>query len=68
MNPSILQIIQNYINTIEGIFDRDPSQLSIEEYDEYLQALKDCRLQNVFPSARRQDEIENYLHFEINGI
>lgn len=68
MNPSIVQIIQNYINVIEGIFDREPAQLSTEEYDEYLQALKDCRLHNVFPHARRENEIENYLHFEINGV
>lgn len=68
MNPSILQIIQNYINTIEGIFDREPTQLSTEEYDEYLKAIKDCRAQNVFPHVSRQSEIENYLHFEINGV
>lgn len=68
MNASILQIIQNYINVIEGIFDREPTQLSVEEYDQYLQALKDCRALNVFPHAARESEIENYLHFEINGV
>ena len=68
MNPLLLQIIQNYINLIEGIFDREPSELSIQEYDEYLQAIKDCYAQNIFLSVSRQDAIENYLYFEINGV
>ncbi len=64
MNASILEIIQNYINVIEGLFDRDVKQLSLQEYEEYLKAIKDCRVQNVFPSVSREKEIEEYVDYE----
>lgn len=60
-HSKLVKIIQLYVNTVEGIFDRDPKQLSLEEYQEYLDAYKEC---NGIVAFARKNEIEDYLIYE----
>lgn len=56
-------IAQEYINLVESIFDRDPYQLSVTDYEFYLKIQK----RNLQLSMNRVKEVNDFLNTEFEN-